>query len=29
MSLNFEYRFASIGAGHGLHTVTAAVGMHF
>ena len=29
MSVNFEYRFASIGAGHGLHTVTAALGMHF
>ena len=29
MSVNFEYRFTSIGTGHGLHTVTAAVGMHW
>ena len=29
LSVNFEYRFTSIGASHGLHTLTAALGMHW
>ena len=29
LSVNFDYRFTSIGSGDRLHAVTAAVGMHF
>ena len=29
VSLNFDYRFTSIGSGHRLHTATAALGMHW
>jgi len=29
VSLNFDYRFTSIGSGHPLHTVTTALGMHW
>ncbi len=29
VSLNFDYRFTSIGSGHRLHTVTGALGMHW
>ena len=29
VSVNFDYRFSSIGSSHRLHTVTAALGMHW
>jgi hypothetical protein len=29
VSVNFDYRFVSIGSGHRLHTVTTALGMHW